>query len=109
VPENAIPYKNLIPFEEIIAAAKGVASGSVAVAKEYHAAVGAFGTEFEILLRASKEDLCRRLPRKIADGVMHVREGKVSIKAGYDGEYGIISIFPEPGVEDTHEQQLSLF
>jgi PHP family Zn ribbon phosphoesterase len=38
-----------------------------------------------------------------------VREGKVNIKAGFDGEYGIISIFGEEDKDEKSEQQLSLF
>ncbi|MEW6101590.1 MAG: endonuclease Q family protein [Candidatus Omnitrophota bacterium] len=107
-PANAIPFKNLIPLDEIIAEAKGVGKTSVSVERDYRSVVAKFGTEFEILLRASKEELLKGLPPRIAEGVIRVREGKVSIKAGYDGEYGIISIFEDEKPE-KNEQQLSLF
>ncbi|MDD5196469.1 MAG: endonuclease Q family protein [Candidatus Omnitrophota bacterium] len=108
-PENAIPFKNLIPLEEIIADAKGVGKASLAVERDYRGCLAKFGTEFEILLRAPKEDLFKGLPPKVAEGVLRVREGKVNIQAGYDGEYGTISIFgnAEPGPKS--EQQLNLF
>ncbi|HOU35758.1 MAG TPA: endonuclease Q family protein, partial [Candidatus Omnitrophota bacterium] len=93
VPENAIPYKSLIPLAEIIAEAKGIKSASVASEKEYFNAVAKFGTEFNILLKASRDELARGLSPKIADGVMRMRQGKVSAVAGYDGEYGRISVF----------------
>ena len=70
--------------------------------------IARFGTEFEILLRASREDLLKNLPPRVAEGVLKVREGKVHIKAGYDGEYGVISIFGEEE-QGKKEQQLSLF
>jgi uncharacterized protein (TIGR00375 family) len=108
-PNNAIPYKNLIPFNEILAEARGVSKTSVAVEREYRAYVAKFGTEFEILLKASREDLLKNLPPRVAEGVLRVREGKVDIKAGYDGEYGIISIFGDEENQDKKEQQLSLF
>jgi PHP family Zn ribbon phosphoesterase len=108
-PDNAIPFKNLIPFDEIIAEAKGVAKTSVGTERDYRAYVAKFGTEFEILLRASEENLKKNLPPKVAEGVMRVRKGKVNIKAGYDGEYGIISIFGDDERENKNEQQLSLF
>jgi uncharacterized protein (TIGR00375 family) len=109
VPANAIPYKNLIPFDEIIAEAKGVGKTSVSVERDYRSLVANFGTEFEILLKAKKEDLLKGLPPKIADGVLRVREGKVQIKAGYDGEYGEIAIFDEAEKREKSEQQLKLF
>jgi len=108
-PQNAIPFKNLIPLDEIIAEAKGMGKASLAVEKDYRAAIAKFGTEFEILLFAAKEEILKGLPPKIAQGVLRVREGKVNIKAGFDGEYGTISIFGEDEKESKNEQQLSLF
>jgi DNA helicase II / ATP-dependent DNA helicase PcrA len=32
---------------------------------------------------------------EIAEGIMRVREGRVSIEPGYDGEYGKVHIFAE--------------
>ena len=107
--ENAIPFKNLIPLDEIIAEAKGMGKGSQTVEKEYRMAVAKFGTEFEILLRATKDELLKGLPPRVAEGVLRVREGKVHINAGFDGEYGIISIFGDEDKPKESEQQLSLF
>jgi PHP family Zn ribbon phosphoesterase len=108
-PDNAIPFKSLIPLDEIIADAKGVAKTSVSVEREYRAVLPKFGTEFDILLKAPKEELLKGLPPRVAEGVIKVREGKVNIKAGFDGEYGIISIFGEEEKQKKDEQQLSLF
>jgi uncharacterized protein (TIGR00375 family) len=107
--ENAIPFKNLIPLGEIIAEAKGVRKESQAVEKEYFSAVAKFGTEFNILLQASAQDLQRGLSSRIAEGVLHMREGRVSRLAGYDGEYGVISVFGQDDKPKDSEQQLSLF
>jgi len=108
-PENAIPFKSLIPFDEIVAEAKGVGKASVSVVRDYRSYLAKFGTEFEILLRAPESELRKGLPQRIAEGVLRVRQGKVNIKAGYDGEYGIISIFGDEEKEQKPEQQLSLF
>ncbi|MFH1281860.1 MAG: endonuclease Q family protein [Candidatus Omnitrophota bacterium] len=107
-PDNAIPFKNLIPFVEIIAEARGVGKASVNVERDYMAYLAKFGTEFNVLLKASKEELLKSLPPKVVDGVLRVRAGKVNIKAGFDGEYGIISIFDDEQ-QEKNEQQLSLF
>jgi len=109
VPTNSIPYKNLIPLQEIIAEAKGVAPASVSVKRDYHSLVAKFGTEFDILLKAYEEELRRGLPVRVAEGVLRVRKGKVNIKPGFDGEYGKISIFGEEDKQEKSEQQLSLF
>lgn len=107
-PANAIPFKNLIPLDEIIASAKGLGKGSVTVDREYQLYLSRFGTEFEILLRASKEELMKVLSPKVVEGVLLARQGKVNIKPGYDGEYGTVSVFEEtPPVKS--EEQLNLF
>jgi PHP family Zn ribbon phosphoesterase len=108
-PSDAIAYKSLIPLDEIIAEVKGVNKGAVAVERDYRSCLAKFGTEFNILLNSSREELQQGLPPKIAEGVLRVREGKVSIKAGYDGEYGIISIFADEEKTTEGEKQLSLF
>jgi len=109
-PANAIPYRNLIPFDEIIAESKGMSKSSQAVEREYRLHIAKFGTEFDILLRASAEELKKGLPPRVADGVLRVRQGKVDIKAGFDGEYGIVSIFGQDEArESKSEEQLSLF
>ncbi len=108
-PESAIPFKSLVPFDEIIAAAKGVKKESQSAEKEYFAAIAKFGTEFEILLRASREELHKGLGPRIAEGVLRMRQGRVTKLAGYDGEYGVISVFGSGEQQDTGEKQLSLF
>jgi uncharacterized protein (TIGR00375 family) len=109
LPQNAIPYKNLIPLEEIIAEAKGVGKTSVAVERDYRNCVSSLGNELNILLRLSEQDLFKGLPKRVAEGVLIVREGKVHIQPGFDGEYGKISIFSEEERQGKVEQQLDLF
>lgn len=106
-PHNAIDFKNFIPLQEIIAEAKGIAPTAVAVEREYHSLIAKFGNEFNILLRASEEELRKGLPVRVAEGVLRVRQGKVNIKPGFDGEYGKIAIFGDD--EKPKEKQLSLF
>lgn len=109
VPANSIPFKSLVPLEEIIAEAKAKPKGSVAVEREYHSLVTRFGSELTLLLRLSKEELLRGLPPRTVEGILRVRQGKVSIKAGFDGEYGQISIFDKEQDSTAGEKQLSLF
>ena len=109
MPQNAIPYKNLIPLDEIIADAKQLGRAAQAVVKQYMQAVATFGTEFEILLNVPVDELKKSLPGRIAEGVSRVRAGKVHIQPGFDGEYGTIKIFSEEDKTDASEEQLSLF
>ncbi len=109
VPSNSIPFKNLIPLDEIIAEAKGIAKTSQGVEREYHGCIAKLGNEFEILSKVPNDVLKKGLPPKIADGIIKVRQGKVHIQAGYDGEYGKIAIFSDDDKDTTQEKQLSLF
>ncbi len=93
VPENSIPFVNLIPLEEIIAAAFSVGRASKRVGKAYNEAIEKLGKEFDILMHKTESELNAALPEKIAEGILKVRRSECMIKPGYDGEYGIISIF----------------
>jgi len=92
-PKNAIPFKNLIPLEEIIAESLNLGTGTKQVLKEYNNLIDKFGNEFKILLDATLEDLKAATLPEIAEGIERVRKGKVSIEPGYDGNYGKIKIF----------------
>ena len=108
-PDNAIPFKNLIPLEEIIADVKGMGKASKAVEQEYRGVLAKFGTEFEVLGRVPEEDLRKGMDSRIAEAIIRTRQGKVHITPGYDGEYGKISIFGADEKPKKHEEQLSLF
>jgi uncharacterized protein (TIGR00375 family) len=111
IPSNAIPFKSLIPLDEIIADAKGVAKTSLSVTRDYQGYLARLGTEFDILLKKSEEELKASLPARVVEGILKVRQGKVNIQAGFDGEYGIISIFGEEDKKNSAagEEQLKLF
>jgi len=95
VPEGAVPYRNLVPLEEIIAEALGAKPGTVGVREEYYKLCGAFGGEFNVLLDAPVEEVRRHTTVRVAEGLRRVREGRVRIAPGYDGVFGEISIFED--------------
>jgi len=107
-PKKAIPYKNLIPLQEIIAEAKGRGVASKGVQSEYQAAVQKFGSEFNILLHVLEKDLLAGLEPKIAQGIIAVRQGKVNIAPGFDGEFGTIKIFGKNEAPAPKNIQLTL-
>ncbi len=106
VPDDAIPYKRLIPLEEVIAEAKGCGRDTVGVKNEYRRLCNIFGNEFEILLNTPIDELKSNTEEKIAIAVDRVRRGDVVINPGFDGEFGKVKIFEE---EKPKESQLGLF
>ncbi|OGZ34295.1 MAG: DNA helicase UvrD [Candidatus Portnoybacteria bacterium RIFCSPLOWO2_12_FULL_39_9] len=94
-PDKAASFRSLIPLEEIIAEAFGVGAASKRVREEYKNLIRYFGQEFEVLLEAKREQIEQAGSAEIAEGVMRVREGKVYVEPGYDGEYGKIKIFKD--------------
>ncbi len=107
-PPLSIPFKSLVPLEEIIADAVGVLPGAKQVDIEYKNLIGKFGSEFEVLLDISRQNLESATLPEIAEGIERVREGKVQISPGYDGVYGKVQILTAGEKTDTSKQQ-SLF
>ena len=105
VPTNAIPFKSLVPLREIIAESLGCQVKTKAVEEEYQKLISQFTNEFYILLDASYEDLQRASTEKIADGIIRIREGKVILEPGYDGEYGKVKVFSDKELKDIAAQE----
>lgn len=105
-PKGAIPFKHLVPLEEIISEAIGKGVGTVAVNSEYQRIIQHFGSEFRVLLELEEEELKEFIPPRILNGIMKVRKGDVNLKPGYDGEYGKVTIFKD---EEDDGGQLTLF
>jgi len=108
-PANPIPYKSLIPLGEIIADVLKVGTGTKQVAKHYKELIKRIGSEFKVLLEAKQEDIMAASLPEIAEGVIRVREGKVNVKPGFDGEFGKISIFGKEGKKTNIGGQKTLF
>jgi len=99
VPENSIPFKRMVPLQEIIADVIGVGEASKAVSAKYSAIVPRFGTELEVLTEASEDRLLKELPEEIAKAIINVRSGNINILPGFDGEYGTIDILKENALQ----------
>jgi PHP family Zn ribbon phosphoesterase len=91
--DNNVPYVNLITLDSIIAEAFGVGAKSKKVKNEYEKLIKEFGSELKTLMKTRLNDLAAVADSRVAEGIKRMREGKVKISPGYDGEYGKVSIF----------------
>jgi len=88
-PKNAKDFKRLIPLSEILS--KLLSSG-IATKKtwaEFNKLIDKFGSELNVLLDSSEEELKKTTDEKIVNAILKNREGKIEISPGFDGEYGI--------------------
>jgi PHP family Zn ribbon phosphoesterase len=93
-PEGAPGFFSLIPLNEMLAEILGVGPASREVTRRYAEAINRFGTELGLLLDLEPEEISEYSPL-LGEAVRRVRSGKVTRKAGYDGEYGVIRVFGE--------------
>lgn len=93
-PANQPGYTSLIPLKEVLSEVVGVGPGSKKVHKAYMDLIAEFGSELNVLQRVPEEEL-KRFGCPLAEGIGRMREGRVIRTPGYDGEFGVISVFTQ--------------
>mgnify|MGYP001616792215 CR=1 FL=1 len=88
-----VPFYNLVGLKEIIAEAFDMGESTKKVGAEYERLIRQFGNELKILMEIPSNGLKGMTDAKIVEAIERVRERKLSIRPGYDGEYGEIKIF----------------
>ncbi|NOR53607.1 MAG: DNA helicase UvrD, partial [Candidatus Aminicenantes bacterium] len=104
-----IPYKNLIPLNEIIAQAIEKTAACKSVWDIYFRFIHEFGNEHRILTDVALAELKLLHPERIGYGVERARNGAVKIVPGHDGCFGKINLFEENAFEEETQNQLKLF
>ncbi|MDR3342059.1 MAG: UvrD-helicase domain-containing protein [Treponema sp.] len=99
-PTNQRPYRSLIPLKELLGELFETGSGSKKVDAAYGDLIAKTGSELSLLMETPIPDLeklrCPGLSGELLSAaVERMRQGQVFIRAGYDGEYGIIRVFPQ--------------
>lgn len=92
---DRLPYKNIVPLPEIIADFYGVNRSSKKVEQLYFDIINKAGNEFKVTLDLGSDDLKKIMPALLADGIIKMRDKKLTVLPGFDGQYGQVSIFTE--------------
>ncbi len=99
-PESAAVFESLVPLPEVIASSAGTSATSVRTLAQYEQMLHALGPEFAILRRIPLEEIETVAGVCVAEGIRRVRQGKVQLTPGYDGEYGRVQILSDQEREE---------
>lgn len=100
------PFESLMPLEELIADCLNAAPASKKVQTAYASALEKLGSELYILREAPLEQVDAQCGALVSEALRRLRAGEVVREAGYDGEYGKISLF-RPGERELFMGQTS--
>ncbi|MEN2985355.1 MAG: endonuclease Q family protein [Thermodesulfovibrionaceae bacterium] len=92
IPKDAPPYKSIVPLLEIIAELNNTTSQSKIALNSYMKTIYKLGSEYSILMHKDLKEI-EEVDTKLRDAIERMREGKVFVEPGYDGQYGTIKIF----------------
>jgi len=94
------PFFTLLPLHEIISFVTKTSVNSKKVWEIYNNLISLFENEFNILLTVEKNKfLEHKINEELINQIIKNREGKIKVKPGFDGEYGII-------IEDEKNEKL---
>ncbi|WFE58754.1 UvrD-helicase domain-containing protein [Micromonospora sp. WMMD712] len=110
-PAHARDVTHLVPLAEILGELNRVGPKSKKVEGKLNDLVAALGPELEILTRAPLDEIGRVGGELLAEGIGRLRRGDVRRVPGYDGEYGVITLFDpaELGGKGAGAQAETLF
>jgi superfamily I DNA/RNA helicase len=99
-PQNSPVFYSLIPLAEVIGEIFSKGPMTKTVMNEYGKLIRKFDSEFNLLLNVPTEEISERYSPVLGEAVKRIRDGKVTRKAGFDGEFGIINVFDEGELKD---------
>lgn len=91
-PKGQPGFSSLIPLKELISEVVGTGPNTKKVLAVYSKLITEFGSEFSILRDVPLEDI-KSHNGWLAEGIGRMREGRVTRNSGFDGQFGVISVF----------------
>ena len=96
VPDSSqLNYFSTISLRDIIGQILQVGPKSKGVMKRYAELIGLFGSEFNILLERTVNEISSRYSPILAEAIDRIRKGNIEKHPGFDGQYGKIVIFSD--------------
>ncbi|HOF87796.1 MAG TPA: UvrD-helicase domain-containing protein, partial [Armatimonadota bacterium] len=95
VPPGACQFQSLLALTKILGELHGVSSSSKQVDHLYDKLLAEIGPELFILREAEPAQIAAAGGELLARAIEKVRAGAVHTTPGYDGEYGVITVFTE--------------
>jgi DNA helicase II / ATP-dependent DNA helicase PcrA len=92
-PEKVHSYQNLIPLTGLLAEILQAGPKTQKVSQAYREAVETLGPELGILQKLDTETIDQAGIPLLGEAVRRMREKKVDISPGFDGEYGRVKLF----------------
>jgi len=83
-------FLNIVPLQEILSEILNVGASSKKVKKLYDELINIFGSELKILKDIDLEEIKLKAGELLSKCIENMRENKVVVSPGYDGEYGKI-------------------
>ena len=108
-PPITVPFKNLIPLNEVIAQSIEKTAECKSVRDIYFRLIHEFKSENRILEELPPAELSRVAPERVSIGIERMRKSKVKIIPGHDGVFGKINLFDNDKIEEETQGQLKLF
>lgn len=92
-PAHAPGYSSIIPLAELIAETLGCGVNTKKVSDLYTRVLSELGPEFTVLRETPHGEIARAGHPAVGEAIVLMRNGRVTIVPGYDGEFGKIRLF----------------
>jgi uncharacterized protein (TIGR00375 family) len=98
------PFVSIVPLIEVLTE---IYNSPTRALDEFERLSSSLGTEFDILLRLSYDEILRSGGQKLTEAIKIIRERRVHIDPGYDGVFGHVKVFNSQDEEKPVQDKLN--